>query len=33
MSWLLWGYDCVEGNELISGSIPEHIVVIVAADL
>ena len=27
------GYDCVEGNELISSSIPEHIAVIVAADL
>ena len=27
------GYDCVEGNELISSSIPDHIVVIVAADL
>jgi hypothetical protein len=27
------GYDCVEGNELISSSIPEHIAVIVGADL
>jgi len=27
------GYDCVEGNELISSSIPDHIAVIVAADL
>jgi hypothetical protein len=27
------GYNCVEGNEIISNSIPDHIVVMVAADL
>lgn len=27
------GYNCVEGQELLSNSIPDHIAVIVAADL